>query len=57
MIFRSPTNISLSGDDRSGDSGVDSGGVRSGSAPASAASTRLTISFAAWIDLNGKSKR
>lgn len=42
---------SLSGDDeRSGDSGVDRGGVSSGSVPAKAASTRLTISLDASID-------
>lgn len=43
------TTTSLSGDDeRSGDSGVDRGGVNS--ALAKAASTRLTISLAAEID-------
>lgn len=52
MLSRSAINIeSLSGDDaRSGDSGDDRGGVNSGSAPASAASTRLTISLAASMD-------
>lgn len=45
--------MSLSGDDdrsRSGDSGVERGGVSIGSVPAKAASTHLTISFEAWID-------
>lgn len=51
MTSRSPTRTSLSGDDdRSGDSGVDRGGVSNGSALANAASTRFTISLAAWID-------
>lgn len=42
---------SLSGDDeRSGDSGEERGGVNGASAPASAASTHLTMSLAAEIE-------
>lgn len=52
ILSRLAINVeSLSGDDeRSGDSGEDRGGVNSGSAPARAASTRLTISLAASIE-------
>lgn len=52
MLSRLVTSIaSLSGEEeRSGDSGDDLGGVSNGSAPASAASTLLTISLAPSID-------
>lgn len=53
ITSRLDTTMSLSGDEdrsRSGDTGVERGGVNIGSVPARAASTHFTISLDAWID-------